>query len=204
MWGNHAPPGPSPMPPPSTGSGLRIAAVVLLVLAAALTLGGSFGTITVYTSDYVVAGSRPSPTAYARTAWTAALTPPADSHVTAPLDGYVLAIGVLLVLAAVVVLLTSGRAPGGRARGRSAGVGAAALLVGAIGHLWLGVLESLVSTAQGAAERRPDSGFTASITIGIGGWLLLVALVLAGAAAVLLLASARSDAPRPASYAVRP
>lgn len=199
MWGNNAPP-----PPPPSGSGLRIAAVLLLVLAAALTLGGSFGTITVYTSDYVSAGSKPSPTSYTRTAWTAAVTPPSDTHVTAPLDGYVLATGVLLALAAVVVLLTSGRRPGGRARGRSAGVGAAALLVGAIGHLWLGVIESLVSAAQDAAERDKTSGFTSSIGIGIGAWLLLVALVLAIAAAVLLLVSARSDAPHPAGYAVRP
>jgi hypothetical protein len=214
MWGNESQPAwpvsmPGSMPPmpapPRTGSGLRLTAVLLLVLAAALTLGGSFAPMSFYTYDYVSSTTTPSPTTYIATSWAVRADPANPKlHLNQPLDGYLLVVCVVAVLAAVVVLLTGGRRPGGRTWGRSAGVGAAALLVGVVGETWLSLLEWLRSVARDIAEREPGSGMRTDLAFGPGAYLLLVAALLAIAAAVLLLISARSDALRPAGYAVHP
>ncbi|MGI5125890.1 hypothetical protein ACQEVB_03645 [Pseudonocardia sp. CA-107938] len=197
MWGA--------VPPPRTGSGLRIAAVLLLVLAAALTLGGSFAPTSFYTYDYVGPSGSPSPTTYIANSWRVQADPPDDElRLDQPLDGYLLVVCVLVLLVAVVVLLTGGRRPDGRALGRSVGVGAAALLVGVVVQSWVALIDWLRSVARDIAERQPDSGIRTDLILGPGAYLQLTAAVLALAAAVLLVISARSDLLRAARSPVRP
>ena len=201
MWGNYGQPGVPglmPMPPARTNSGLRITAVVLLVLVATLTLGGSFAPLLVYTSQYGAGGSLST---IRWTAWTAVEEPRSDTSYNQPLDGITLAVGIVLVVAAVVILLTTGRRI--RVLGRSAGVGAAALLVGAIAQTMLQSLSTLRGQVRYSAQN-PDSKLLWDMYFGGGAYLLIGAALCAVAAAVLLLISARSESPRPAGYAVRP
>lgn len=178
------------------GSGLRLAAAVLLVLAAGLVIGGSFGAFTVYTSDYVSSSSPPSPTTVTQTGWRVEVTPQQDrDYSSQPFDGALLMAAAVLALAAVAVLVTSGRRPGGRVWGRSAGVGAAALLVGVLTELWLGLLSQYVSITKQVSDQDRDTGLRIDFGYGAGAWLLLGALLCALVAALVLLLSARSDRP---------
>ena len=204
MWGNYghpgAPmPGPLPMmmplpPPRRSSSGLRITAVVLLVLAAALTLGGSFAPTLVYNSQV---GSDGKLSTIRWTAWAAQTEPPDDNMYNQPLDGFPLVAGVLLAGVAVVMLLTTGRRPGGRVLGRSIGVGASGLLLGAIAQTLLAQLSTLNGQVR-YSDANPDSQLLWDMYLGAGAYLLLVAALCALVAAVLLLISARVDSPRPA------
>jgi uncharacterized membrane protein len=204
MWGNYGHPGaPTPMmmPPPAApvrrSSGLRIAAVVLLVLAAALTLGGSFAPALVYSSQYGTIST------IRWTAWTARADHADDNPYSQPLDGFLLSAGVLLAVVAVVMLLTTGRRPDGRVLGRSIGVGAGGLLVGAITQMLLENLSTLTGQLRYSAAH-PDSEVLWDMYFGPGAYLLLAAALCGLVAAALLLISARADSPRPARYPVHP
>jgi hypothetical protein len=203
MWGNYGRPGApmmAPPPPARTSSGLRLTAVVLLVLAAALTLGGSFAPALVYSSQY---GPDGTISTIRWTAWTAHAEPADDTTYNQPLDGFPLSVGVLLAVVAVVMLLTTGRRPEGRVLGRSIGVGAGGLLVGAIAQMLLENLSTLTGQVR-YSDEHPDSRLLWEMYFGLGAYLLLVAALCGLAAAVLLLISARLDSPRPAKYPVRP
>jgi hypothetical protein len=203
MWGNYGRPGAPVMvlpPPVRTSSGLRLTAVVLLVLAAALTLGGSFAPALVYSSQY---GPDGTISTIRWTAWTAHAEPAGDTSYNQPLDGFPLSVGVLLAVVAVVMLITTGRRPDGRVLGRSIGVGAGGLLVGTIAQMLLENLSTLTGQVR-YSDEHPDSKLLWDMYFGPGAYLLLVAALCGLAAAVLLLISARLDSPRPARYPVHP
>jgi hypothetical protein len=87
--------------------------------------------------------------------------------------------------------------------GRSIGVGAGGLLVGAITQMVLANLSTLIGQVR-YSDEHPDSKLLRDMYSGAGAYLLLGAALCALAAAVLLLISARSDSPHPARYGVHP
>ncbi|OZM83666.1 hypothetical protein [Pseudonocardia sp. MH-G8] len=165
----------------------RLIATALLAVAAALALGGSFAAFHVYhyESDYT------EPTTSTTTGWgitvePAPEEPPASSG---SLHGIPLTVAAMLALAAAVVLFLSARRDPGT--GRSFAVGVAGLLVGVVAVIWMDLLTSLRDVRAAVAQDGPDSSFRASADVGAGGYLILVAGLLALAAAVLLLLAVR-------------
>jgi len=179
--------------------GLRIGGTVLLVLAGAFALGGSFGTFSEFGYDYGSPSSSGSNAAstLTYTGWRAITDPPATSDVAptyVPLDGFPIAVGVVLALLAVMVLVTTGRRPAAHVWGRSVGVGAGALLAGVIAEVWMGLLANYGQVyRQIAAAETDGSGTRYSYAFGFGAWLELAAFACAVAAVVLLLLSAWLD-----------
>ncbi|TQM02232.1 hypothetical protein [Pseudonocardia kunmingensis] len=171
----------------------RLVATALLAVAAALALGGSFAAFHVYhyESDYT------APTTSTTTGWGITVEPAPEEPPTSSgsLHGVPLTVAAVLALAAAVVLfLSSRRDPG---TGRSFGVGVGGLLVGVVAVIWMDLLTSLRDVRAAVAQAGPDSGFRATAGVGAGGYLILLAGLLALAAAVLLLVSRRpASAPR--------
>jgi hypothetical protein len=130
---------------------------VLLLVVAALAVGGSFGAVwTQGTGDY-------STTV---TSWALTTSSPRTGASTlARFSGILHIVGALVAVVAAIVIMATGRRPGGSGVGRSLGIAAGALLVGDI-----------------------------TFVLGAGAWLHLVAAVIALVAVVLLLVPERRQA----------
>jgi hypothetical protein len=158
-------------------------ATALLAVAAALALGGSFAAFHVYhyESDYT------EPTTSTTTGWGITVEPAPEEPPTSSgsLHGIPLTVAALLALAAAGVLFVTSRRDAGT--GRSFAVGVGGLLVGVVAVIWMDLLTSLRDVRAAVAEAGPDSSYRATADVGTGGYLILVAGLLALAAAVLLL-----------------
>lgn len=173
----------------------RVIAAALLVAAAALALGGSFGAFSVYRfeSQLDVVSSSTTTT----TGWGDFEEPPAEQGASAAaeiLHGIPLTVGAVLALVAAVLLLMSVRRPGDPTLGRLLGTGAAGLLVGVIAVIWLELITFMRNVAANAGV---DSDFRSSYQIGAGGYLILVGGLAAVAAAALLMVPRRGAGPAP-------
>jgi hypothetical protein len=169
---------PAAAPPRSPGRGKAVAAAALLVAAAGLAVGGSFGTFTVQSADFGPDGA----TLYTQssTGWTITVTgleSGTDEWGRPPLNGVPLVVGGVLAVAAAVLLLLRSR--GGRLAGAARGLAmlAAALLVGTVAAIWV----DLVTSVRAAV----DDGLGWGVEIGVGGWLLLCAALVAVVAGAL-------------------
>jgi hypothetical protein len=175
-------------------------AAALLVVAAALAVGGSFGALSIYrfeSQSDVVASSTTT-----TTGWGDFEEPPSEEGVPGAaeiLHGIPLTAGAVLALVAAVVLLMSARRPGDPALGRLFGTGAAGLLVGVVAVIWLELITFTRNVAANVAAAGPDSDFRSTFEIGVGGYLVLVGGLAALAAVVLILVPRRDPGPGPAA-----
>jgi hypothetical protein len=175
---------------PAARSGRGIVAAILLFVVAALAVGGSFGAISAQTYGE-------STTAV--TGWMLTTTPPPPNTVRprmATLHGVVLTVGALLGCVGAVMIMAARRGSGGASLGRSLGIASAALLIGDIAAMWLGVLSSVHNFAILSEGPAPDFVYQP----GIGAWLLLADAMVALVVVVLLLVPERQPAagPQPA------
>jgi hypothetical protein len=172
-------------------------AAALLVVAAALAVGGSFGAFSIYRfeSQSDVVSSSTTTT----TGWGDFEEPPSEGAPAAAeiLHGIPLVVAAVLALVAAVLLLMSARRPDDPAPGRLLGTGAAGLLVGVVAVIWLELITFTRNVAANAAASGPDSEFRSTYEIGVGGYLILVGGLAALVAAVLLLVPRRSPGPGP-------
>lgn len=178
------PPGPGPQwpphpgwVPPPTGGVLRFTAAALLLLAALLVLIATLVPQTTYTfvSEYSGTSTTVS------SGWTTTVDPPdPDRYQYFPYDALILTFAVALSAVAGVVLLVAH----GAARTVARAVGAAAS--GALAAVGFVVVAGLLQSVQYDADHPDDAGFTSTVVIEVGGWLLLVGAVVALAAAAVL------------------
>jgi hypothetical protein len=188
MSGPYAHPQTGP-PSPNLGAP-RLIAAALLVVAAALAVGGTFLALSVRRYDFGL----PTPTVVATTGWTVAIegapgmsNPPGAAPLGIPV---VVAAGLAAV--AAILLLLSVRRSGDHVLARIAGIGAVGLLVGSVWIIWI-ELFTLASNAATAVMNRSDGGFHPEVVFGAGAWLLLAAALLA-LACIPLLAMPPGDA----------
>jgi hypothetical protein len=165
-----------------------VIAAVLLVLASAAAVGGSFLAFWTYTSTYTpTSGGDDEVTTTSATGWWYTTSDDSTEPLSfTPLDGAVLAIGALLAVVAAVMLLLSARRADDPPASRLVGVAGAAFLIGAVSDLFANLV-SLVMSSQDEG----DSGFAYSYRIGAGGWVVLGAALVALVAVGLLLAPRR-------------
>lgn len=173
---------PSPYgPPPAARSGRVpvVVAAVLLLVAAALAIGGTFAPFATYSfSDLNTSIS---------TGWAVTYEPPdPDYETVGDLSGIPITAGAALSLLAAILLLASRRpAPAVRL----IGVTGAAVLVGAVATVLLGLLTTAANVAQ--TESDSESAGLSSMTtylIGPGAWIELAAAAVAlGAILVLMM-----------------
>jgi hypothetical protein len=165
----------------------RLVATALLVVAAALALAGSFAAFHVYhyESEYT------QPTTSTTTGWGITVDPMPEEAPTSSgsLHGIPLTVAAILALAAAVVLFLTSRRES--ATGRSFAVGVGGLLVGVVAVIWMDLLTSLRDVRTAVAQAGPESSYRATAEVGVGGYLILVAGLLALTAAVLLLVTRR-------------
>jgi hypothetical protein len=186
MSGPHARPQTGP---PSPGLGApRLIAAGLLVVAAALAVGGTFLALSVRRYDFGL----PGPTVVATTGWAVDIegapgmsNPPGVAPLGIPV---VVAAGLAAV--AAILLLLSVRRSGDHVLARIAGIGAVGLLVGSVWIIWI---ELFTLASNAAAASSSDSGFHPVVVFGAGAWLLLAAALLA-LACIPLLAMPPADA----------
>jgi len=189
MSGPYAHPQTGP-PSPNLGAP-RLIAAALLVVAAALAVGGTFLALSVRRYDFGL----PGPTVVATTGWTVNIegapgmsNPPGAAPLGIPV---VVAAGLAAV--AAILLLLSVRRSGDHVLARIAGIGAVGLLVGSVWIIWI-ELFTLASNATAAAVMNgSDGGFHPVVVFGAGAWLLLAAALLA-LACIPLLAMPPADA----------
>jgi hypothetical protein len=134
-------------PPPAPVAVSRLVAAGLLVVAAALALGGSFGAFSVYRFESDLTATSTTTTT---TGWGYFTDPAPDEPSEAPriLYGVPLAAAAVLALVVALLLVLSARRtqdPGGV---RSLGVGSGGLLVGIVSVIWL----QLVSIARNSGS----------------------------------------------------
>jgi hypothetical protein len=170
----------------------RMIAAALLVVAAALVFGGSFGAFSIFRfeSPYTPASTTTT------TAWGSVREPPSEdipAGVTI-LHGIPLSVGAVLALAAAVLLMLSARRPDDPALGRLLGACAGGMLTGVVAVIWLVISASVANVAANAVA---DSEFRSSYEIGVGAYLILVGAVVALVASVLLLLPRRRPGPGP-------
>jgi hypothetical protein len=188
MSGPYAHPQTGP-PSPNLGAP-RLIAAALLVVAAALAVGGTFLALSVRRYDFGL----PGPTVVATTGWTVNIegapgmsNPPGAAPLGIPV---VVAAGLAAV--AAILLLLSVRRAGDHVLARIAGIGAVGLLVGSVWIIWI-ELFTLASNVATAVTNGSDGGFHPVVVFGAGAWLLLAAALLA-LACIPLLAMPPADA----------
>jgi hypothetical protein len=164
-------------------SAMPVVAAVALLAAAALALGGTFGTL------YVRELGRPPITgSFTRTAWVqVTATGPQNVLEGSVPVGIPLVVGVVLAAVAALMLVLTRRSAAGPGPGRLVGMMAAGLLVGGVAVIWTEVAAAGSSTVGAGLEQRFE--------FGAGAWLLLSAGVVAVVAIGLLLVP-----PRPSAY----
>ncbi|WP_232660376.1 hypothetical protein [Pseudonocardia sp. TRM90224] len=170
------------------GSGSRLFSAALLVVAAGLAVGGSFGALTVST----LTTSSGTITTSSSGWWNTIDPPPAVNIEYVPLHGITLAIGAAMALTAAVMLAKS--APSGpdqRQPGRTLGVAAGALLVGVTVSIWLDLVAEWTSTAARMELDGPIAEYQYGIALGFGAWLLLAAGAVALVALIVLMVAGR-------------
>jgi hypothetical protein len=178
-----------PQPPVAVS---RLVAAALLVLAAALAVGGSFAALSVYRfeSDFTPA------TTTTTTGWGEVQDPVSEQPLPTVvfLYGIPLAVAAVVVLVAAVLLALSTRRPDDPPSGRLLGVGGAGMLVGVVSVVWL----ELVAISRNVARTaEPEDGIESSYQVGFGGYLILVAAIAALVAALLLLVPRRGTGAPP-------
>ncbi|HEY4418085.1 MAG TPA: hypothetical protein VGN22_01120 [Pseudonocardia sp.] len=181
MSGPYAHPQTGP-PSPNLGAP-RLIAAALLVVAAALAVGGTFLALSVRRYDFGLPGA----TVVATTGW--AVTIQGAPGMTNPPGAAPLGIPVVvaagLAVVAAILLLLSVRRSGDHVLARIAGIGAVGLLVGSVWIIWI-ELFTLASNAALAVRDGSDGGFHPVVVFGAGAWLLLAAALLALACIPLL------------------
>jgi hypothetical protein len=163
--------------PPSPDLGApRLIAAALLVVAAALAVGGTFLALSVRRYDFGLPGA----TVVFTTGWAVNIqgapgmsNPPGAAPLGIPV---VVAAGLAAV--AAILLLLSVRRSGDHVLARIAGIGAVGLLVGSVWIIWI-ELFTLASNAAAAVRDGSDGGFHPVVVFGAGAWLLLAAALLA-------------------------
>jgi hypothetical protein len=175
-------------PPPAPVAVSRVVAAALLVVAAALALGGSFGAFSVYRFE---SGVSPASTTTTTTGWGYFQEPAPDEPLQAPrvLYGIPLTAAAVLALVVALLLVLSARRAQDPSAIRSLGVGSGALLVGIVSVIWLQLVSIARNVAASVEPGDADLGIRASYVVGVGGYLILAAALAALAAAVLLLVS---------------
>ncbi|WP_433278815.1 hypothetical protein ACQPZA_05120 [Pseudonocardia xinjiangensis] len=172
--------------PPDAAPGVpRLIAAGLLVVSAALAVGGSFLALSVRRYEFSLSG----PTVVVTTAWGVGIDPPPEAPTSvaaaAPL-GIPLVVAAGAAVVAAILLLLSARRPGDHVPARMLGVVSAGLLGGSIWIIWI-ELTTQASNARAAAEGGIDSGFRPTVGYGPGAWLLLGAAMVALVAVPLLM-----------------
>ncbi|GAA1177494.1 hypothetical protein [Pseudonocardia alaniniphila] len=174
MSGPYAHPQTGP-PTPNLGAP-RLIAAALLVVAAALAVGGTFLALSVRRYDFGLPGG----TVVFTTGWAVNIegapgmsNPPGAAPLGIPV---VVAAGLAAV--AAILLLLSVRRSGDHVLARIAGIGAVGLLVGSVWIIWI-ELFTLASNAAAAVRDGSDGGFHPVVVFGAGAWLLLAAALLA-------------------------
>ncbi|WP_433292738.1 hypothetical protein ACQPZQ_05715 [Pseudonocardia sp. CA-142604] len=174
MSGPYAHPQTGP-PTPNLGAP-RLIAAALLVVAAALAVGGTFLALSVRRYDFGLPGG----TVVFTTGWAVSIVgapgmsnPPGAAPLGIPV---VVAAGLAAV--AAILLLLSVRRSGDHVLARIAGIGAVGLLVGSVWIIWI-ELFTLASNAAAAVRDGSDGGFHPVVVFGAGAWLLLAAALLA-------------------------
>jgi hypothetical protein len=182
---------PSGGPPAATGRGTLLVAVGLLVLAAALSVAGSFGAFMVQRMTSI-GGAEPA--VFTSTGWRYDITgvePPVGGSQQAPLYGLPLVLaGIVAVLAAALLLARPGL-------GRALAVLAGGVLVGSVASLWLNLLSTVAVLGRVPAVWE-------SVELGAGAWLVLLAGMLALVAAGLVLALPAVDHETGSPHPVHP
>jgi hypothetical protein len=180
-------------PPQAPVAVSRVVAAGLFVLAAALTLGGTFGAFSVYRFESDLS---PASTTTTTTGWGFFQDPAPDEPLPAPriLYGIPLTAAAVLALVVALLLVLSARRTQDPGVVRSLGVGSGGLLVGIVSVIWLQLGSIARNVAASAEPGDADLGIRSSYVVGLGGYLILVAALAALAAAVLLLVS-RPHAP---------
>lgn len=160
-------------------SAVRLVAASLLVVVAALAVGGSFGEILVDRG----AG-------YSYNGWQYFFDDPdLGLGATPPQDGIVLAVGAVLTVVAAIMLALSARRADDPAAPRLVGVGSVMFVLGDIGSVWL-------YAGRATLDGQSDPSL-AGRSVGTGGWVLLAAAVVALAVVGLLLVPRRTPAAGP-------
>jgi hypothetical protein len=167
----------------------RLVAAGLLVVMAALAVGGSFGALW----EYVVSARDDGDLVrtYSVNGWRYVMDDPVQS-ISVTQHGISLTIGALLAVAAAIMLIVTARQPADPAAPRLAGVGSAAFLLASIGAVWLELAAQRGAAANVDAAIGDIAETDSSIVVGIGAWLLLLAAVAALAVVGLLLTPRRA------------
>jgi hypothetical protein len=163
--------------PPSPDLGApRLIAAALLVVVAALAVGGTFLPLSVRRYDFGLPGA----TVVFTTGWAVGIegapgmsNPPG----AAPLGIPVVVAAGLAAVAAILLLLSVHRS-GDHMLARIAGIGAVGLLVGSVWIIWI-ELFTLAGNAVAAVRDGSGGGFRPVVVFGAGAWLLLAAALLA-------------------------
>lgn len=183
-------------PPPAPVAVPRLVAAGLFVLAAVLAMAGSFAAFSVYRFESELAPASTTTT----TGWGSFEEPVPAEPLPAPkiLYGIPLVVAAVLALVVALLLVLSARRAQEPGAVRSLGVGSGGLLIGVVSVIWLQLVTIARNVAEAAQPGDEDAGFRTSYQIGAGGYLILVAALLALAAAVLLLVPRRGS-PAPAA-----
>jgi hypothetical protein len=197
VYGGPHPAQDEPWQGPVPRNGLPWVAAVLLLLSAVLAVSGSFATL----SEYRVESASGAPAVATSTAWgrTGTETPSEGLDQAAPPIGIPLVVAAVLAIAAAFLLLRSTADQVDPVRGRILGGVAAGLLAGSVAVIWI---EQLTFARNAAANASAISGrvgggspVRATLDLGAGAYLLLVAALLALVAALVLLAGANRTRP---------
>jgi hypothetical protein len=177
--------------PPAPVAVARVVAAGLFVVAAALALAGSFAAFSVYRFESELSPASTTTT----TGWGSFEDPVPAEPLPTPRILYGIPITAAAVLALVVALLLvlSARRTHEPAAVRSLGVGIGGLLVGVVSVIWLQLVTIAQNVVDAAQPGDEDAGIRTSYQVGVGGYLILVAALLALAAAVLLLVPRRAS-----------
>jgi hypothetical protein len=177
---------------------IRLVAAALLVVLAALAVGGSFGAFAIWE---IAGGTDPAGgSTMFENGWQRSADPPPSVPQDNAQHGISLTIGALLGVAAAIMLVLTARRAGDPAAPRLAGVGAAAFLLGSIGAVWLDVAAFLrvAAALERTTNERGPTTLDTDFGVGIGAWLLLLAAIIALVAIGLLMTPRRTtpaDAP---------
>jgi hypothetical protein len=176
--------------------GKALAAAVLLIVTAGLAVGGSFGAFIVHHSD---PGPDGSAITQSTSGWRFEITGldvPADQLGSPPLNGVPLTLAGLLAIAAAILLLVRARDERVPAAGRGLAMLAGSLLAGTVAAVWFDLVLAVRAATSGAA-------LWGAAEIGVGGWVILAAALLAVVAAGLVAATGAQPA-RPAGSPLPP
>jgi hypothetical protein len=175
----------------------RLVAAVLLFLAAALAVGGSFAALSIYRfeSEFTPA------TTTTTTGWGQVQDPLPTEPLPTPIiqHGIPLTVAGVVALVAGLLLVLSARRADDPALARSLGIAGGGLLIGVISVIWLQLITIVRNVAANTRQEDVDAGIRSSYEIGLGGYLILVAAIAALVAALLVMVPRRGTAaPSPA------